>query len=153
MGVNSRYLAVLGPSAVRGRQQPGQETFFPCPTSVAHEDLENHARVRSHARPLRPPLPVPCPGKAGKDGAAAPEHQFIRVAIDLHDTYSDYVVSYFGSASLFHKALKEAFETFCNKQVPYCGVGRGWLGTDSWDRLVPGLVPGMAHQAAGTPHC
>ncbi|KAL6784868.1 CUL2 [Auxenochlorella protothecoides x Auxenochlorella symbiontica] len=56
-------------------------------------------------------------GKAGKDGAAAPEHQFIRVAIDLHDTYSDYVVSYFGSASLFHKALKEAFETFCNKQI------------------------------------
>ncbi|KAK2076784.1 hypothetical protein QBZ16_005010 [Prototheca wickerhamii] len=56
-------------------------------------------------------------GRAARDGAAAPEHVFIKAAIDLHERYYRYVESYFGNASLFHKSLKEAFETFCNKLV------------------------------------
>ena len=58
-------------------------------------------------------------GAAAKAEAsgASPEHTFIREVISLHDTYMDYVKECFGGASLFHKALKEAFEAFCNKQV------------------------------------
>lgn len=77
---------------------------------------------------------LPPPGKAGKDGAAAPEHQFIRVAIDLYDTYSMYVVSYFAGASLFHKALKEAFETFCNKQVCLRGLLCTGMDVKAWTK-------------------
>ena len=33
-----------------------------------------------------------------------------------------YVVECFMGSSLFHKALKEAFEAFCNKQVAGCTI-------------------------------
>lgn len=56
-------------------------------------------------------------GRAAKGEGVSPEHAFIRGVISLHDTYMAYVTECFGASSLFHKALKEAFETFCNKQV------------------------------------
>ncbi|CAF1923551.1 unnamed protein product [Brassica oleracea] len=37
--------------------------------------------------------------------------------IDLHDKYMVYVTDCFKNHTLFHKALKEAFEIFCNKKV------------------------------------
>lgn len=37
--------------------------------------------------------------------------------IALHDKYLAYVSTCFANSSLFHKALKEAFEGFCNKNV------------------------------------
>lgn len=46
-----------------------------------------------------------------------PEHTFIRQIVELQDTYMNYVTNCFGGSSIFHKALKEAFESFCNKQV------------------------------------
>ena len=45
------------------------------------------------------------------------EQDFVRQVIELHDKYMQYVVECFANSSLFHKALKEAFESFCNKQV------------------------------------
>ena len=36
--------------------------------------------------------------------------------------HPQYVVECFMSSSLFHKALKEAFEAFCNKQVAGCTI-------------------------------
>lgn len=53
----------------------------------------------------------------GSKGGPTPEHQFIRSVVDTHDAYGAYVSECFGNSSLFHKSLKEAFETFCNKQV------------------------------------
>ncbi|CAI9099712.1 OLC1v1036572C1 [Oldenlandia corymbosa var. corymbosa] len=52
-----------------------------------------------------------------KDFAALPEQVFVREVIDLHDKYVGYVNDCFQSHPLFHKALKEAFEVFCNKSV------------------------------------
>ena len=40
-------------------------------------------------------------------------HSFSRVCVCA----TQYVAECFSSSSLFHKALKEAFESFCNKQV------------------------------------
>ncbi|MCH87888.1 cullin-1, partial [Trifolium medium] len=37
--------------------------------------------------------------------------------IELHDKYMTYVNNCFMYHTLFHKALKEAFEVFCNKTV------------------------------------
>ncbi|GFZ04612.1 cullin 1 [Actinidia rufa] len=45
------------------------------------------------------------------------EQVFVRKVIELHDKYMACVNDCFGNHSLFHKALKEAFEVFCNKQV------------------------------------
>jgi cullin 1 len=58
-------------------------------------------------------------GKASKEAGSSsgPESQFIRGVITLHDKYIEYVQDSFGNSSLFHKALKDAFEAFCNKQV------------------------------------
>lgn len=41
----------------------------------------------------------------------------IRKFIELHDKYMAYVNDCFMNHTLFHKALKEAFEIFCNKNV------------------------------------
>ncbi|XP_045815621.1 cullin-1-like [Trifolium pratense] len=41
----------------------------------------------------------------------------IRKFIELHDKYMTYVNNCFMNHTLFHKALKEAFEVFCNKNV------------------------------------
>ncbi|KAH0978537.1 hypothetical protein GBA52_028256 [Prunus armeniaca] len=41
----------------------------------------------------------------------------VRKIIELHDKYMAYVTDCFLNHTLFHKALKEAFEVFCNKAV------------------------------------
>lgn len=52
-----------------------------------------------------------------KDSGSSHEQQFVRRVIELHDKYLQYVGTCFCNSSLFHKALKEAFEAFCNKSV------------------------------------
>jgi cullin 1 len=58
---------------------------------------------------------------SAKDKAAAAaqstEQVFVRSVIQLHDKYLQYVIDCFSNDSLFHRALKEAFEVFCNKGV------------------------------------
>eukprot|EP00249_Psilotum_nudum_P024289 c29145_g1_i1 orf=643-2550(+) len=52
-----------------------------------------------------------------KDTVGMPEQAFVRKVIELHDKYLQYVGECFVNHTLFHKALKEAFEVFCNKGV------------------------------------
>ncbi|KAL8153001.1 hypothetical protein V2J09_010761 [Rumex salicifolius] len=49
--------------------------------------------------------------------AALFKQVLVRKVIKLHDKYMTYVNDYFMNHTLFHKALKEAFEVFCNKGV------------------------------------
>ncbi|KAE8009557.1 hypothetical protein FH972_005988 [Carpinus fangiana] len=51
------------------------------------------------------------------NGAGVQEQVLVRKIIELHDKDMAYVVDCFLNHSLFHKALKEAFEVFCNKTV------------------------------------
>ncbi|CAB4281523.1 unnamed protein product [Prunus armeniaca] len=50
-------------------------------------------------------------------GAGTQEQVLVRKIIELHDKYMAYVTDCFLNHTLFHKALKEAFEVFCNKAV------------------------------------
>ncbi|XP_027339415.1 cullin-1-like isoform X2 [Abrus precatorius] len=52
-----------------------------------------------------------------KDIVGVQEQVFVRKVIELHDKYLAYVNDCFQNHTLFHKALKEAFEIFCNKGV------------------------------------
>ncbi|KAK9086507.1 hypothetical protein Syun_028901 [Stephania yunnanensis] len=52
-----------------------------------------------------------------RDMVGLQEQVFVRKVIDLHDKYLAYVTNSFMNHTLFHKALKEAFEVFCNKSV------------------------------------
>lgn len=52
-----------------------------------------------------------------RDVVGLPEQVFVRNVIELHDKYLAYVNNCFQNHTLFHKALKEAFEVFCNKVV------------------------------------
>ncbi|KAI8016143.1 Cullin-1 [Camellia lanceoleosa] len=52
-----------------------------------------------------------------KDVVGLQEQVFVRKVIELHDKYMAYVNNCFMNHTLFHKALKEAFEVFCNKGV------------------------------------
>ncbi|THU61584.1 hypothetical protein C4D60_Mb07t24860 [Musa balbisiana] len=52
-----------------------------------------------------------------RDVVGLQEQVFVRKVIELHDKYLSYVNDCFQNHSLFHKALKEAFEVFCNKGV------------------------------------
>ncbi|URD95876.1 cullin 1 [Musa troglodytarum] len=52
-----------------------------------------------------------------RDVVGLQEQVFVRKVIELHDKYLAYVNDCFQNHSLFHKALKEAFEVFCNKGV------------------------------------
>ncbi|KAH0784280.1 hypothetical protein KY290_003878 [Solanum tuberosum] len=54
--------------------------------------------------------------KQAEDGARN-KKVFVRKVIELHDKYLAYVNNCFQNSTLFHKALKEAFELFCNKGV------------------------------------
>ncbi|KAI9114360.1 hypothetical protein K1719_014588 [Acacia pycnantha] len=45
------------------------------------------------------------------------EHSIVRKFIELHDRFMEYVKGCFMNSNIFHKALKEAFEVFCNKNV------------------------------------
>ncbi|KAF7848304.1 hypothetical protein BT93_L2113 [Corymbia citriodora subsp. variegata] len=51
------------------------------------------------------------------EDAASSKKVFMRRVIELHDKYVAYVNDCFQNHTLFHKALKEAFEVFCNKGV------------------------------------
>ncbi|KAK9153137.1 hypothetical protein Sjap_000617 [Stephania japonica] len=52
-----------------------------------------------------------------KEMVGLQEQVFVRKVIDLHDKYSAYVTNCFMNDTLFDKALREAFEVFCNKTV------------------------------------
>lgn len=54
---------------------------------------------------------------AERSAGAVAEQQFVRDAVALHDKYLAYVADCFAGSSTFHKALKEAFEAFCNRSV------------------------------------
>nr|GEU89074.1 cullin-1 isoform X1 [Tanacetum cinerariifolium] len=54
-----------------------------------------------------------------RDVVGLQEQVFIKKIIELHDKYLAYVNGCFMNHTLFHKALKEAFEVFCNKAI--CG--------------------------------
>ncbi|WOH08422.1 hypothetical protein DCAR_0727862 [Daucus carota subsp. sativus] len=55
--------------------------------------------------------------KKKRDVVGLQEQVFVRKVIELHDKYLAYVNDCFTNHTLFHKALKEAFEIFCNKGV------------------------------------
>ncbi|KAL0367698.1 UNVERIFIED_CONTAM: Cullin-1 [Sesamum radiatum] len=55
--------------------------------------------------------------KADKKDVGLQEQVFVRKVIELHDKFMAYVNDCFLNHTLFHKALKEAFEVFCNKGV------------------------------------
>ncbi|KAK3417908.1 hypothetical protein EUGRSUZ_H03894 [Eucalyptus grandis] len=52
-----------------------------------------------------------------KDVVGLQEQVFVRKISELHDKYLAYVKDCFQNHTLFHEALKEAFEAFCNKGV------------------------------------
>ncbi|XP_051129469.1 cullin-1-like [Andrographis paniculata] len=52
-----------------------------------------------------------------RDVVGLQEQIFVRKVIELHDKFMAYVNNCFQNHTLFHKALKEAFEVFCNKGV------------------------------------
>ncbi|KAL7172196.1 hypothetical protein ACSBR2_031818 [Camellia fascicularis] len=58
--------------------------------------------------------------KKAENAVVSQEQVFVRKVIELHDKYMAYVNDCFANHTLFHKALKEAFEVFCNKQVSGC---------------------------------
>ncbi|CAH1428247.1 unnamed protein product [Lactuca virosa] len=45
-----------------------------------------------------------------------------RKIMELHDNFIAYVTDCFMNHTLFHKALKQAFEVFCNKIVVGCVI-------------------------------
>ncbi|CAN4101184.1 unnamed protein product [Withania somnifera] len=55
-----------------------------------------------------------------ESSSGSQEQVFVRKVIELHNKYMTYVTDSFANNSLFHKALKEAFEVFCNKIVAGC---------------------------------
>ena len=76
------------------------------------------------------PAPAPGDGDATGDAAAAagapppqsdepggPEMAFVRRVVELHDKHVALTAECWQNSTLFHKALKEAFEVCCNKQV------------------------------------
>ena len=75
-------------------------------------------------------------GDKGATAAAAQstEQLFVRNLIALHDKYMTYVEECFSADSLFHRALKEAFEVFCNKGV--AGSSSAELLATFCDRLL-----------------
>ena len=88
------------------------------------------------------PGPTPDPKKksSSADAAAAAgsagsaEQLFVRDVIALHDKYVAYVKTCFADDSLFHRALKEACEVFCNKII--AGVTSAELMATFCDKLL-----------------
>ncbi|PWA56190.1 cullin [Artemisia annua] len=61
--------------------------------------------------------------KKQSENVGGPQEQvFVKRVIDLHDKFMAYVIDCFSNHTLFHKALKEAFEVFCNKSVAGCST-------------------------------
>lgn len=97
------------------------------------------------AGPAGPAAARPAPGA----GAAA-EQAFVRDVVALHDKYLGYVADCFAGSSSFHKALKEAFEAFCNRAVGGAHVAE--LMANACDHLLRKGVGGGAGEAgAGGP--
>jgi len=72
--------------------------------------------------------------KKGEKISTSVEQTFTRSAIDLYDKYSGYVNECFSGSHLFNRALKEAFEFFCNKGV--AGNSTAQLLADFADKLL-----------------
>lgn len=77
---------------------------------VLVEDTNQRASIKEEKGKGKGPRP-------GRDGIGPQENAFVKKLIKLHDKYLQYVVACFQNDSQFLKALKEAFEFFCNKQV------------------------------------
>ncbi|KAL5220115.1 hypothetical protein ABZP36_024828 [Zizania latifolia] len=45
---------------------------------------------------------------------------FVKNVIELHDKYIAHITNCFQDTTVFHKALKEAFQVFCNKDIAGC---------------------------------
>ncbi|OMO57825.1 hypothetical protein COLO4_35078 [Corchorus olitorius] len=58
--------------------------------------------------------------EASSSSAGGHEQVLMKKIMELHDKYMAYVADCFENHTLFHKALKEAFEVFCNKSVAGC---------------------------------
>ncbi|KAL8031552.1 hypothetical protein ABFX02_13G033600 [Erythranthe guttata] len=58
--------------------------------------------------------------KTEKAGGARGEHALMTTFIELHNKYSAYTTGCFCNNAVLHKALKQAFESFCNQVV--CGT-------------------------------
>ena len=54
---------------------------------------------------------------AAANGSFVEAQLLVGKIIDLHEKYMVYVMGCFKNHAFFHKALKEAFEVFCNKKV------------------------------------
>ncbi|CAH1423030.1 unnamed protein product [Lactuca virosa] len=57
-----------------------------------------------------------------KQGLMAVFSLLIKKIMELHDNFIAYVTDCFMNHTLFHKALKQAFEVFCNKIVVGCVI-------------------------------
>ncbi|PNT70498.1 hypothetical protein BRADI_2g12970v3 [Brachypodium distachyon] len=55
-----------------------------------------------------------------KEIVGALDQDFVRKVIELHDKQQSYVINCFQNNTVFHKAIKEAFEIICNKEVAGC---------------------------------
>lgn len=52
-----------------------------------------------------------------QDPASSDMNAYVQSLLDMHDKYKDLVTTCFSGNSIFHKAMKEAFEVFVNKDI------------------------------------
>ncbi|KAG8389452.1 hypothetical protein BUALT_Bualt02G0230900 [Buddleja alternifolia] len=90
--------------------------FHKIPKGLEHVANMFKQHVTSEGKILVQQAEDAATNKAEKAGGAH-EQTFVRKVIELHDKYFEYVTDCFSNNTLFHKALKEAFEVFCNKTV------------------------------------
>lgn len=62
------------------------------------------------------------------------EQKFVRDIIELHDKYMEYVITCFLNNPLFHRAMTEACEGFCQKNV--AGTSTAELFANFCDNLL-----------------
>ncbi|GMH34701.1 hypothetical protein BSKO_02562 [Bryopsis sp. KO-2023] len=84
-----------------------------------HVESEGMKRVKDATQGLEERR-LKVSGKPGRDGSSSHEQKYVRSVIELHDKYMQFVTTCFSNSPLFHRALKEAFESFCNKTVAGC---------------------------------
>jgi cullin 1 len=77
----------------------------------------NEAAAARRERGAGAAAAVAAGAQADRSAGPAAEHQFVRDVVSLHDAYAALVTDCFAESSTFHKALKEAFEGFCNDRV------------------------------------
>lgn len=71
---------------------------------------------------------------SSRDSASSHEQKFVRDIIAILDKYMDYVLTCFSNNPLFHRALTEACEAFCNKTV--AGTSTAELFANFCDNLL-----------------